>query len=74
MRRRTSSGCPLATLTHLDTATKRSVRADAVPACRETKQNAPIAKANEDVITSQHIMWEAEVVGLLFEHSNSTPS
>jgi len=34
----------------------------------------PWAKANEDVITSQHIMWEAEFVGLLFEHSNSTPS
>ena len=30
MRRRTSSGCPLATLTHLDTAAKRSVRADAM--------------------------------------------
>ena len=24
----------------------------------------PSAKANEDVITRQHIMWEAEVVGL----------
>ena len=52
MRRRTSSGCPLAKLTHLDTAAKRSVRADAMLACGETKTPCAMSQEKEKEVNS----------------------